>query len=99
MLDYSKAFDKINHSILLFKLKKLGISGKVGKWIGNFLLNRTQHVTIDGEISTKSHVKSGVPQGTILGPVLFLIYIADIGDCLTSSNGILCRRLKINQHY
>ena len=86
MLDYSKAFDKINHSILLFKLKKLGISGEVGKWIGNFLLNRTQHVTIDGEISTKSPVKSGVPQGTILGPVLFLIYIADIGDCLTSSN-------------
>ena len=86
MLDYSKAFDKINHSILLFKLKKLGISGQIGKWIGNFLLNRTQHVTIDGEISSESHVISGVPQGTILGPVLFLIYIADIGDCLTSSN-------------
>ena len=85
MLDYSKAFDKINHSILLLKLKKLGISGYIGKWIGNFLLNRTQYVTIDGELSAKSHVKSGVPQGTILGPVLFLIYIADIGDSLTFS--------------
>ena len=85
MLDYSKAFDKINHSILLFKLKKLGISGQIGKWIGNFLLKRTQYVTIDGEKSEKSLVKSGVPQGTILGPVLFLIYIADIGDSLTFS--------------
>ena len=86
MLDYAKAFDKINHSILLFKLKKLGIDGKIGKWIGNFLLNRTQYVTINGEKSSKSHVKSGVPQGTILGPVLFLIYIADISDHLNHSN-------------
>ena len=86
MLDYSKAFDKINHSILLFKLKKLGIGGKIGKWIGNFLLNRTQYVTINGEQSSKSQVISGVPQGTILGPVLFLIYIADIGNNLSSSN-------------
>ena len=80
MLDYSKAFDKINHSILLFKLKKLGISGQIAKWIGNFLLNRTQRVVINGHLSTPSTVISGVPQGTILGPVLFLIYIADIGD-------------------
>ena len=85
MLDYAKAFDKINHSILLFKLKKLGISGKLGKWIGNFLLNRTQKVSIDGHSSTTSAVISGVPQGTILGPVLFLVYIADIGDNLKKS--------------
>ena len=66
--------------------KKLGIGGKIGKWIGNFLLDRTQCVTIDGEHSSKSHILSGVPQGTILGPVLFLIYIADIGNNVTSSN-------------
>ena len=85
MLDYAKAFDKINHSILLFKLKKLGISGNIGRWIGNFLLNRTQRVTVDGHLSTPSAVTSGVPQGTILGPVLFLVYIADIGDNLKKS--------------
>ena len=85
MLDYAKAFDKINHSILLFKLKKLGISGQLGKWIGHFLLNRTQTVQIDGHASTPSAVISGVPQGTILGPVLFLIYIADIGDNIKTS--------------
>ena len=86
MLDYAKAFDTINHSILLFKLKKLGISGKIAKWIGNFLINRTQRVAIDGNLSTPSAVKSGVPQGTILGPVLFLVYIADIGDNLKKSS-------------
>ena len=85
MLDYAKAFDKINHSILLFKLKNLGIGGQIGRWIGNFLLNRKQKVSIDGHSSTSSEVISGVPQGTILGPVLFLIYIADIGNNLTSS--------------
>ena len=86
MLDYAKAFDKINHSILLHKLKKLGVSGNIGKWIGNFLLDRTQKVSIDGQMSSPSKVISGVPQGTILGPVLFLIYIADIGDKVTKSN-------------
>ena len=85
MLDYAKAFDTINHSILLHKLKKLGISGKVGKWIGNFLLNRNQRVAINGFQSNPSKVISGVPQGTILGPVLFLIYIADIADNVTHS--------------
>ena len=85
MLDYAKAFDKINHSILLFKLKKLGIGGQIGNWIGNFLINRTQRVSVNGHLSTPSTVISGVPQGTILGPVLFLIYIADIGDNLMKS--------------
>lgn len=85
MLDYAKAFDKINHSILLFKLKKLGVGGQIGKWIGNFLLERTQRVSVDGHLSTPSAVTSGVPQGTILGPVLFIIFIADIGDNLTKS--------------
>ena len=85
MLDYAKAFDTINHSILLQKLKNLGISGKVGKWIANFLLNRNQRVAINGFQSNPSKVISGVPQGTILGPVLFLIYIADIADNITHS--------------
>ena len=85
MLDYAKAFDTINHSILLHKLKNFGIGGKVGKWISNFLLNRNQQVAINGFQSEPSQVISGVPQGTILGPVLFLIYIADITDKITHS--------------
>ena len=85
MLDYAKAFDTINHSILLHKLKNFGIGGKVGKWISNFLLNRNQRVAINGFQSEPSQVISGVPQGTILGPVLFLIYIADITDKITHS--------------
>ena len=83
MLDYSKAFNKINHSILLHKLKNLGISGSIGQWIGQFLINRNQRVSIQGFKSGPSKVMSGVPQGTILGPLLFLIYIADIGDNIT----------------
>ena len=85
LLDYAKAFDKINHSILLEKVQKLGIGGLIGKWIGHFLLNRTQKVSLCGHLSNSSKVASGVPQGTILGPVLFLIYIADIGDNVTKS--------------
>ena len=85
MLDYAKAFDKINHSILLEKVKTLGIGGQIGKWIGHFLINRTQKISLSGHLSNPSKVVSGVPQGTILGPVLFLIYIADIGDNITNS--------------
>ena len=85
MLDYAKAFDTINHSILLHKLKSLSIGGKIGQWISNFLLDRTQKVVINGFQSNPSPVISGVPQGTILGPVLFLIYISDISDNITHS--------------
>ena len=85
MLDYAKAFDKINHSVLLHKLKQVGISGQIGRWLGHFLLNRTQRVSLNGHLSSVSKMLSGVPQGTILGPVLFLVYIADIGINITRS--------------
>jgi hypothetical protein len=101
MLDYSKAFDKISQSILLHKLKDLGISGHIGRWIGHFLLNRTQRVSLHGHLSSPSHVLSGVPQGTILGPVLFLIYISDIGYNITRStvssyadDSKICKRIR-----
>ena len=74
-LDLSKAFDKVNHAILIHKLKEKGISGKILTWLNSFLTNRTQQVVIDGSTSSPTVVSSGVPQGTVLGPILFIIYI------------------------
>ena len=79
-LDFLKAFDKCDHGILMHKIKKLGIKGKLGVWLCSFLTNRTQTVMINGVKSESSILISGVPQGSVLGPILFLIYIADLGD-------------------
>ena len=84
-LDFSKAFDKVDHGVLLHKLKDLGITGKLGIWFFQFLTNRTHYVRIPGGISKDSTVLSGVPQGTVLGPLLFLIMISDINKGTTSS--------------
>ena len=84
-LDFSKAFDKVDHRILLQKLKAIGIPEQLCKWTKSFLDNRKQFVAVDGSISSESDVISGVPQGTVLGPLLFLIYIADIDDDLQAS--------------
>ena len=80
MLDFCKAFDKINISILLKKLKLLGIGGNIAKWIANFLIKRKQKVVVNKQSSKWSEVRSGVPQGTILAALFFLVYIADIGN-------------------
>jgi len=77
-LDFAKAFDKVDHGILLHKVKDLGIAGKVGLWLFNFLTQRTQAVTANGAISEEHTVMSGVPQGSVLGPLFFLIMIGDI---------------------
>lgn len=78
ILDFSKAFDVVSHRKLLAKLQHQGINGQVGNWISSFLSARTQQVVIDGVKSNPAPVLSGVPQGTCLGPILFLCYINDI---------------------
>ena len=79
-LDFAKAFDKVDHSILINKLPKVGIRGRLLKWISDFLRGRKQFVAVDGAVSSESDVISGVPQGTVLGPLLFLVYMVDINN-------------------
>ena len=84
-LDFSKAYDKVDHGILLHKLKAMGISGRIGRWIRNFLLQRKQQVLVSGHKSSISYLRSGVPQGSVLGPMLFLLFIGDISKEVSAS--------------
>ena len=87
-LELSKAFDTISHNILFRKLEYYGIRGICKSWFTSYLANRSQYTEINGYQSTHLNINAGVPQGSIIGPVLFLIYINDISKC--SSLKLFC---------
>ena len=93
VLDFSKAFDVVPHQRLLHKLDHYGIRGTTLNWIQNFLTNRTQKVVVDGSSSESARVRSGVPQGTVLGPLLFLTTVS-LQVCLFADVCLLYRPIK-----
>ena len=89
IMDIAKAFDKVPHRRLLHKLNYYGIRGSTHKWISSWLSGRSQQLVLDSQASDPVPVLSGVPQGLVLGPILFLIFINDLPDNIKSSVRLL----------
>ena len=87
-LDFQKAFNKVPHQRLILKLKSHGMGNSIINWIEQWLTDRRQRVFLDGEVSSWKSVLSGVPQGSVLGPILLLVYIDDLEE------GVTCNILK-----
>jgi hypothetical protein len=98
-LDFSKAFDRVNHSVLLQRLSNFGIVGPVLSWISAFLSGRTFQVCVDGELSLSRPVLSGVPQGSVLGPLLFLLYVDPLIALMTCSVKVFADDFKLYLSY
>ena len=85
MFDLAKCFDTIDHKLLLKQLSKYGLNGTELQWFTNYLNERTQVVTINGKMSNTKLIDKGVPQGSILGPLLFTIFVNDFPSCLSNA--------------
>lgn len=94
-MDFAKAFDSVPHKRLLFKLKQVGIRGKILNWIRSWLTSRRQRVVLQNGASSWAEVISGVPQGSILGPLLFLVYVNDLPDVVISTSKLFADDAKL----
>ena len=94
-IDFQKAFDKVPHEALIFKLERCGLGKAEIRWIRNWLTNRKQRVHINGKYSDWAEVESGVPQGSVLGPILFIMFIDDISWEVRSRLSIFADDLKV----
>ena len=89
--DFAKAFDSVSHKRLLVKLESVGINGEALQWIITFLTNRRHRVSVKGKLSNWAYANSGVPQGSVLGPILFVIFINEMPNLVRNSCKPFCR--------
>ena len=94
-MDFMNAFDKVPHKRLMKKMERYGISDRVIKWTSDFLNCRKQRVSVNGKTSDCHDVTSGIPQGSVLGPILFVIYINDMPNCVDAAAYLFADATKV----